>query len=113
MSSRYGSSVIVVQASNSSHHSTYSAPRAASTYSSSSYAPSTISMDSSTSTSQFTIEARYRSGSAAGFYTDIKEVPSSRGGSSTVIVLHNRSHADKDEPRSSDYYQYSGGSRSK
>ncbi|KAK4097105.1 hypothetical protein N658DRAFT_510673 [Parathielavia hyrcaniae] len=70
-------------------------------------------MNSSTSTSQSTIETRYRSGHAASFYIGVKEVPNSRGGPNTVIVHHGRSHADKEEPKSSDYPQYSGSSRSK
>jgi hypothetical protein len=86
-------------------------------------------MDSS-SASRSTTEARYRSGSSgeflptspdilplrgqaadgfvAGFYTDVKEVPSSRGGSSLVVVQHNRPNPDKNEPRA-----YSGSSYSK
>jgi hypothetical protein len=33
---------------------------------------------------------KYRAGDAASFYTDVKEVPSSRGGPNAVIVQHNR-----------------------
>ncbi|KAK4038838.1 hypothetical protein C8A01DRAFT_37248 [Parachaetomium inaequale] len=106
MSSRYSSGVVVVQAS--SRSSTYSAPRSSSstTYSSS-YAQTSFSMDSS-SASRSTTEARYRSGSSSGFYTDVKEVPSSRGGSNLVVVQHNRPNPDKNEPRS-----YSGSSYGK
>ena len=129
MSSRYSSGVVVVQAG--SRPSTYSAPRSlsSSTTYSSSYAQTTFSMDSS-SASRSTTEARYRSGSSgeslphasdilplrgqaadglvAGFYTDVKEVPNSRGGSNLVVVQHNRANPDKNEPRS-----YSGSSYGK
>lgn len=122
MSSHYTSRVVVVQSSR--HPSTYSAPRS-STYSSSSYAQSTLSMDSSTA-SRSTFDVRYRDGAAceslpfqlslpcrrvanghvAGFYTEIKDVPSSRGNATVTIVQHNSPNPDKNEPKSSDYPYY-------
>lgn len=122
-SSKYGSSVVVVQGSSrSSAYSASSSASRSSTYSTpSSYSRSTYSMDSS-GASQPVSDEWYRSGSScelscsrnstqtpmltkytAGFYTNVKEVPSSRGGSSVVVVHHNRTNPDKDEPRASDY----------
>jgi hypothetical protein len=36
-------------------------------------------------------ETKYRSGAADGFYTSVKDVPSSRGGASTVLIQQTRS----------------------
>jgi hypothetical protein len=47
-------------------------------------------------------------GPVAGFYTEIKDVASSRGGPTVTIVQHNGANPDKNEPRSSDYQYYRG-----
>ncbi|KAH6847028.1 hypothetical protein B0I37DRAFT_136626 [Chaetomium sp. MPI-CAGE-AT-0009] len=36
-------------------------------------------------------ETKYRSGAADGFYTSVKDIPSSRGGASTVLIQQTRS----------------------
>ncbi|AEO67787.1 6f53e506-7dbc-4e3f-9e57-f3f2b94532ff [Thermothielavioides terrestris] len=69
-------------------------------------------MDSSSS-SQSTTDTLFRSGSSTGFYTDVKEVTSSRSGQTIVIVHHGRPSYDKNEPRSSDYQHSWTASKSK
>ncbi|KAK3319962.1 hypothetical protein B0T19DRAFT_445740 [Cercophora scortea] len=116
--SKYGSPIVYQSTTrpSSSYTSGSSASSSSSTYSSDYYgAPSTsgsTSMDSTYSYSSPSSGAsgysgQYRSGSSSGFTVDVKE---SKSG--VVIVQHNRSSSDKDEPRSSDY-RSSNTSRSK
>ncbi|KAH6615413.1 hypothetical protein B0J18DRAFT_279049 [Chaetomium sp. MPI-SDFR-AT-0129] len=85
---------VVIQSG--SHGSSSSAPKSSTAY---------ASMSSQTnSSSGSTSDARYRSGSSTSYYTDIKEIRNSRGGSETVVVHHNKPNPDKSEPRSSDRY---------